>query len=152
MRDLLLTRLSPFRHRDFRNFFIAQTLSMIGSWSHDLARSWIIVEATASSGALGNLNVAIEHADPEAREVLERAAVADLEVDAAVEARNLIAAAVRRELRQSPSTGDPTSVRDDAEARVRLEELASPIPAAPAAEWLLGWLHRRMEQRHRGGS
>jgi DNA primase len=100
----------------------------------------------------GNLNVAIEHADPEAREVLERAAVADLEVDAAVEARNLIAAAVRRELRQSPSTGDPASVRDDAEARVRLEELASPIPAAPAAEWLLGWLHRRMEQRHRGGS
>ena len=83
--------------------------------------------------------------------MLERAAVADLEVDAAVEARNLIAAAVRRELRQSPRTGDPDSVRDDAEARVRLEELASPIPAAPAAEWLLGWLHRRMEQRERGG-
>jgi len=38
-------------------------------------------------------------------------------------------------------------VRDDAEARMRLEELSSPIPAAPAAEWLLGWLHRRMEQR-----
>jgi hypothetical protein len=42
-------------------------------------------------------------------------------------------------------------VRDDAEARVRLEELTGAIPAAPAAEWLLGWLHRRMEQRHRRG-
>lgn len=59
MKQLLLTRLSPFRHRDFRNFFIAQTLSMVGTWSHDLARSWIIVEATGSSGALGNLNTAI---------------------------------------------------------------------------------------------
>ena len=59
---------------------------------------------------------------------------------------------VRRELRQAPRTGDPDSVRDDAEARVRLEELGGPIPDAPAAEWLLGWLHRRMEQRERGGS
>ena len=105
----------------------------------------------ALGAADGNLNVAIEQADPEAREVLERAAVADLDVDATVEARNLIAAAVRRELRQSPRTGDPESVRDDAEASVKLEELAGPIPAAPAAEWLLGWLHRRMEQRHRRG-
>jgi MFS family permease len=59
MRELLNARLSPFRNRDFRNFFIAQTLSMVGTWSHDLARSWIIVEATGSSGALGNLNLAI---------------------------------------------------------------------------------------------
>ena len=40
-------------------------------------------------------------ADPEAREVLERAAVADLDVDAEAEARNLIAAAVRRAARRS---------------------------------------------------
>jgi MFS family permease len=59
MRTLLKTRLSPFRNTSFRNFFIAQTLSMVGSWSHDLARSWIIAEATGSSGALGNLNMAI---------------------------------------------------------------------------------------------
>lgn len=59
MRDAFLTRLSPFRHRHFRNFFLVQTLSMIGTWSHDLARSWIIVEATGSAGALGNLNMAI---------------------------------------------------------------------------------------------
>lgn len=59
MRELLKARLSPFRHRDFRNFFIAQTLSLVGTWSHDLARSWIIVEATGSSGALGNLNLCL---------------------------------------------------------------------------------------------
>lgn len=105
----------------------------------------------ALGAAEGDLAAAIEDADPEAREVLERAAVADLEVDATVEARNLIGAAVRRELRQSPSSGDPDAMRDEAEAKVRLEELGAAIPAASAAEWLLGWLHRRMEQRHRGG-
>ena len=51
--------LAPFRNKSFRYFFIAQTLSMIGSWSHDVARSWIIAEATGSAGALGNLNVAV---------------------------------------------------------------------------------------------
>jgi DNA primase len=105
----------------------------------------------ALGAADGNLTVAIESADPEAREVLERAAVADLDIDAETEARNLIAAAVRRELRQTPRSGEPALVRDDAEARLHLEELAAPIPAAAAAEWLLGWLHRRMEQRDRRG-
>lgn len=59
MGELIKMRLAPFRNRSFRHFFIAQTLSMVGSWSHDLARSWIIAEATGSSGALGNLNMAI---------------------------------------------------------------------------------------------
>jgi DNA primase len=99
----------------------------------------------------GNLTAAIELADPEAREVLERAAVADLTVDPETEARNLIAAAVRRELRQAPPSGDPEAVRDDAEARLQLEDLSSPLPAVQAGEWLLGWLHRRMEQRDRRG-
>lgn len=59
MGELLRARLAPFRHRHFRNFFLAQTLSLVGTWSHDLARSWIIVAATGSSGALGNLNLAL---------------------------------------------------------------------------------------------
>ncbi len=59
MRELLKARLSPFRNTSYRNFFIAQTLSLVGTWSHDLARSWIIAEATGSSGALGNLNMAV---------------------------------------------------------------------------------------------
>lgn len=59
MHEILRARLGPFRHRDFRKFFLVQTLSLVGTWSHDLARSWLIVEATGSSGALGNLNMAI---------------------------------------------------------------------------------------------
>lgn len=59
MSEILAARLAPFRHRHFRNFFLAQTLSLVGSWSHDLARSWIIISATGSSGALGNINLAI---------------------------------------------------------------------------------------------
>src|SRR5258708_33969326 len=59
LRELLRARLAPFRHRNFRNFFIAQTLSLVGTSSHDLARSWIIVEATGRSGASGNLNLAV---------------------------------------------------------------------------------------------
>jgi DNA primase len=105
----------------------------------------------ALGAADGNLAAAIEAADPDAREVLERAAVADLDVDPEAESRNLIAAAVRRELREAPRNGDPIAVRDDAEARLHLEELVDPIAAAAAAEWLLGWLHRRMEQRDRRG-
>jgi MFS family permease len=59
MSELLRARLAPFRHRHFRNFFVAQTLSLVGTWSHDLARSWIIISATGSSGALGNMNMAV---------------------------------------------------------------------------------------------
>ena len=80
----------------------------------------------ALADADGDLDAALEAADPEAREVLERAAVADVEVDPETEARNLIAAAVRRELRLSPRTADPEVVRDSAEAKQRLEELADP--------------------------
>jgi MFS family permease len=59
MGERLSARLAPFRHKHFRNLFLAQTLSLVGTWSHDLARSWIIVSATGSSGALGNINLAI---------------------------------------------------------------------------------------------
>jgi MFS family permease len=59
MRELLKSRLSPFKQRHFRNFFFAQSLSMIGTFSHDLARSWIIVDTIGKSGALGNLQMAV---------------------------------------------------------------------------------------------
>lgn len=59
MLELLRARLGPFRHRHFRMFFLAQSLSLVGQWSHDLARAWIIIAATGSSGSIGNLNLAI---------------------------------------------------------------------------------------------
>jgi DNA primase len=101
----------------------------------------------AIAAASGDLGAALQQADPEAREVLERAAVVDLEVDAEVEARNLIGAAVRRELGRTASTGDPRLELDDREARLRLEDLGVQERAADAAEWLLVWLAGRTEGR-----
>ncbi|MFW2335150.1 DNA primase [Ilumatobacter sp.] len=105
--------------------------------------------AVAESG--GDLGVALEAADPEARDVLERAAVVDIDADPASEARNLISAAVRRELAERATSADPERIRDDAEARVRMEELSDGALGLDAAGWLLGWLEGRMEARTGGG-
>ncbi len=106
----------------------------------------------ALAAAQGRLDAAIDAADPEAREVLERAAVADLEVDPDAEARNLIGAAVRRQLAERGPSGEAELIRLDAEARRQLEALTGATTAAVgAAEWLLRWLHRRMEERSSGG-
>ena len=139
--------------------FAALTL-LAQDW--DAIASWLIEELfrddahrrafLALAAADGDLTTALDEADPDARDVLERAAVADLDVDPEIEARNLIAAAVRRELAAPGSAGDPVRIRDDAEARLQLEDLAPPIAAGSAAGWLLGWLHRRMEQRAAGGN
>jgi DNA primase len=99
----------------------------------------------AIAAAGGDLGAALAHADPEAREVLERAAVVDLEVESEVEARNLIAAAVRRELGRTASLNDAALELDDREARLRLEDLGVQEHAADAAEWLLVWLAGRTE-------
>ena len=99
--------------------------------------------AVAESG--GELTAALEAADPEAREVLERAAVVDTPADPAAEARNLIAAAVRRELSVRRPVIDLERARDDAEAKRQVEELQEPERAAAAAGWLLGWLQRRSD-------
>ncbi len=99
----------------------------------------------------GDLEAALAAADPEARDVLERAAVVDLEVDAEAEARNLIGAAVRRELTSNAGSGDPDKQRDDREAFVRMEQLRDDELGLDAAGWLLGWLEQRMDTRAGGG-
>ena len=132
---------------------LAQDWDSIAGWlieelfNDDVNRRAFIALADAD----GNLDAAIEAADPDAREVLERSAVADLDVDAETEARNLIAAAVRRELAARRLASDANQIQDDREARLLLEDLTHPIDGAAAAEGLLGWLHRRMEQRTAGG-
>ncbi len=97
----------------------------------------------------GDLPGALELAPPDARDVLERAAVADLELDAMIEAQSLIAAATRRELRHRTSLTDPVSLEEDRAARLDLMTLAESDPdrAQAAAESLLGWLHRRADER-----
>jgi len=112
-------------------------------FASDLNRRAFVALATSS----GAIEVALESADPEAREVLERAAVADLDADPEIEAMNLIAATVRRELKQRLKITDEKAIREDSEARVQLSKLAIRDAPQAAAEWLLGWLQKRNEER-----
>jgi DNA primase len=107
--------------------------------------------ALAEAG--GDVAKAIEIASPDARGVLERAAVADLELVADVEARTLIGAAVRRELRARSRIVDPAVIDEDRAARLELECLADldRTRAQAAAESLLVWLDRRAQERTGGG-
>lgn len=100
----------------------------------------------------GGLQGALDAAPPDARQVLERAAVADLDLDATIEARQLIEAAVRRELRQRTGLVDPIDLEQNRVARLEVENLTNSDAqrSLAAAESLLGWLHRRTEERTDG--
>ncbi len=112
-------------------------------FADDVARRAFLALANSN----GSLNTALELADPEAREMLERAAVADFDAEPFIEACNLIAAAVRRELGRRVHVIDPDEIRADSEARRSLELLESPDTSKDAAGILLGWLERRNEER-----
>ncbi|GDX18223.1 hypothetical protein LBMAG06_03520 [Actinomycetes bacterium] len=98
----------------------------------------------AAGSALGDVAKALELADPEAREVLERAAVADVESQPVREAWNLLAAAVRRELAHRVTVSDPEQIQIDRAARILLEQLDVQNMAESAAEQLLSWLNIRV--------
>ena len=98
----------------------------------------------AVAQAQGDVSKSLELADPEAREVLERAAVADVETQAVREAWNLLSAAVRRELAHRVTVSDPEEIRIDRSARLLLENLEVPSMAESSAEQLLGWLNNRV--------
>lgn len=93
----------------------------------------------------GDLEIALDQLDGQARDVVERAAIVDVVVDAPMEARVLIAAAVRRELRRVIPGADSERIASDAQARRLVEDLQDPHRAEDAAEWLLGWLIEREE-------
>ena len=95
----------------------------------------------------GSVGRSLELADPEARELIERAAVADIDADPAIEGRNLIAAAVRRELARTVNEIDPGEILANRDARLALERFDEPTAGNDAAELLLGWLQRRNEER-----
>ncbi len=101
--------------------------------------------AMAESG--GDLETALSLADPEARAVLERAAVADLELDPVVEVRSLLAAAVRRTLSRRVRVTDPAEIMEDREARLLLEQLDGSSAEKSVMDGLLQWLDRRSEER-----
>ena len=95
----------------------------------------------------GSIDAALVAADPEAREVLERAAVADVDAVPFVEACNLIGAAVRRELRRPVDLADTAAVHAHRDAKLDLELLDDAEAAPEAASRLLGWLAGRSEER-----
>ena len=102
----------------------------------DVARRALIAVAEAE----GAIEAALELADPETRELLERAAVADVDADPHLEARNLIAAATRRLLQQRVSTTDPDELLRLRDVRLHLEQLDDPATAEVAMDVLLSWL------------
>ena len=106
----------------------------------------------ALADAGGDLAKAIEIAAPDAVDILERAAVVDLNLVADVEARTLISAACRRELQHRNGITDPGAMAEDREAKMDILALEDPdrARALTAAESLLGWLHRRSEERTDG--
>jgi DNA primase len=99
----------------------------------------------ALGAAGGELEPAIAAADAEAREVLERAAVADVDAQPVKEAWNLLAAAARRRLAHRRAVSDPEAIRADRDARLLLEHLDDPDVAESAAQELLGWLNATAE-------
>jgi DNA primase len=106
----------------------------------------------ALADAGGDLAKAIEIAAPDAVDILERAAVVDLNLVADVEARTLISAACRRELQHRNGITDPEVMAEDRQAKMDILSLEDTdrARALTAAESLLGWLHRRSEERTDG--
>ncbi|MBC49685.1 MAG: DNA primase [Ilumatobacter sp.] len=143
-----------------QNAEFAALVLLVQDW--DSIAPWLLVELfdddvnrmafIALGEAGGDLSKAIEIAPPDAVDILERAAVADLNLIADVEARTLIGAACRRELQQRVRVIDPEGMAEDRQARLDVEALqdTESTRALAAAESLLGWLHRRSEERSDG--
>jgi len=113
-------------------------------FAQDSARRAFLALAAASEKETGSLlDNALAVADPEVSDLLERAAVADVDVDGASLARDLLAVAVRRGLAQRTHITDPDEIRGDREARLLLEQLGDSRTSLAAAEALLGWIASR---------
>ena len=148
-------------HGPMENAEFAAIVLLVQDW--DEIAPWLIeqlfdVDATrmafiAMAEAGGDLERALEGAAPDGREVLERAAVADLNLQPEVEARTLISAAARRELNAHARLADLAAMEEDRAARLDIEALndTDRSRAMAAAESLLGWLNRRSRERDSGG-
>ena len=138
---------APVQHAPEGAGFVALSL-LIHEW--DAIAPWLIAQLfpdgpqreafSALATAEGDVHAALAMSGDEARDIIERAAVYDSEADPFVEARSLIAAAVRRELQVRRPGDDMERVRRDREVRLALEQLSRPDEAVGAAVELLGWL------------
>lgn len=110
-------------------------------FSSEIARRGFVALATAADSTSGTLfDNAMSLADPDVRELLERAAVADIDVDPPSVAFDLIGVAVRRILATRTRIVDSAEILADREARQRLEDITVERTAQEAATALLGWL------------
>ena len=154
-------QVAPRRSRGpMENAEFAALVLLVQDW--DSIAPWLIeplfdddanrMAFVALADAHGDLQQALETAAPDAREVLERAAVADLNLVPDVEARTLIGASVRRELRVRSRLTDTGSIHEDRAARLDLDALNDTDRARglAAADALLAWLDRRSQERDSG--
>lgn len=94
----------------------------------------------AISQAGPDIDKALELADPEARELIERASVIDVDAEPVITARGLIAVATRRRLARVVAPDDSQELRALSDVRLALEDIETPDRADASAEALLGWL------------
>jgi DNA primase len=154
-------QVAPKRSRGpMENAEFAALVLLVQDW--DEIAPWLIEQLfdddanrmafVAMAEAGGDLQQALEVAAPDAREVLERAAVADLNLQPDVEARTLIGAAARRELTAHARLSDTAAIEEDRAARLDIDALndTDRVRAMAAAESLLGWLDRRTGERNDG--
>lgn len=131
---------------------LLQSWDTIAPWlveelfSSEIARRGFVALATAADRTVGTLfDNAMSLADPDVRELLERAAVADIDVDPPSVAFDLIGVAVRRLLATRTRIVDAAEILADRDARQRLEDITVERTAQEAATALLGWLVDRSE-------
>ena len=127
--------------------FVALSL-LIHEW--DTIAPWLIEELfpddpsreafRAIANADGDVHVALQSAAPDAADIIERAAVYDIDADPLVESRALISAAVRRELSRRRMGSDIEQIQNDRMVRNALEDLNKHDKAQNAAVILLQWL------------
>lgn len=127
--------------------FVALSL-LIHEW--DAIAPWLIEELfadTASQEAFraladtdGDVHAALAAVSPEAADIIERAAVYSAEAEPFIEARSLIAAAVRRELPHRRGVDDVETVQMQRHIRILLEDLMKPDKTTLVAIELLQWL------------
>jgi DNA primase len=127
--------------------FVALSL-LIHEW--DAIAPWLIEELFADepsrdafralAEADGQVHAALLLATPEGAEIIERAAVYSADADPYVEARSLIAAAVRRELPRRRGDDDLATAQMQRSVRLALDDLAKPDKSTVVAVQLLQWL------------
>lgn len=138
---------APIPHAPEGAGFVALSL-LIHEW--DIIAPWLIEELFPDDGSReafralattdGDVHTALQQVGPDATDIIERAAVYSLEADPLVEARALIAAAVRRELQRNKSATSVDAIQEQRQVRIALENLSKPDVAPAAAVQLLQWL------------